>query len=231
MRLALIGKSISHSTSPHLYKRIIGPQIHYDLIDIQKESDLPPLSELAKNYHGINLTSPYKKFYLDQLNHQSEEVLKLGATNTISLKPNDFLGVNTDYLATETILRRFREDYPSLFILILGSGVMANLTKLLCENLSLRFLVVSRKTSPDLAQLNLKKFHQVGNQLLVINACSRDFIFEGEASGDEFFWDYNYKFLPHQNTLPFKVKSYWDGQEMLYLQAYHAANFWREHWP
>ncbi len=231
MRLALIGKSISHSSSPYLYKRIIGPHIQYDLIDIEKESDLPPLSELAKVYHGINVTSPYKKFYLDQLHHQSDEVLKLGALNTISLRPDYFVGVNTDYLATETILRRFQEEYPSLVVLILGSGAMANLTKLLCTKLSINFLEASRKSTPDLFHLNLKKFHQTGHQLLVINACSRDFIFEGEVRGDEFFWDYNYKFLPHQNTLPFKVKSYWDGQEMLYLQAYHAANFWREHWP
>ena len=231
MKLALIGRSIAHSSSPLLYRKILGSEIQYDLIDIQDESQLPSLEELASRYQGINLTAPYKKFYLKDLKDVAPEALSLNAINTISLGPSSFRGINTDYFATEAILIRFLHDYPKLHLLILGSGVMANLTKLLCEKYGISFNQVSRSNSENLSRLNVETFHQAGSQLLIINACSRNFIFQGHTTGEELFWDYNYKFLPHQNTLPFRIKSYWDGQEMLYLQALHAAKFWRECWP
>jgi shikimate dehydrogenase len=228
MRLALIGKGISHSASPSIYKKILGSKIQYDLIDIQNESQLPLLIDLAKSYDGINITSPYKKNYLPQLISLSPEAQYLQAVNTIFLKQNRFFGVNTDYFAVEYILKKFKVDYPNSNILILGSGVMAKLTQYVCQKLSLDFLQFSRSSNPEIEHLDLRPYQRLNSQLLVINACSRDFCFKGKTTGDEFFWDYNYRFFPHQNTLPFFFKAYWDGQEMLNLQAEYAVKFWKE---
>ncbi len=228
MKLALIGKGIAHSASPSIYKKILGPQIHYDLIDIQDEVQLPSLMDLAKTYDGINITSPYKKNYLSQLNFLTPEVHHLEAVNTILLNQNHFSGANTDYFAVETLLKKFKEDYPQSHLLLLGSGVMAKLTQYVCQKLSLDILQISRSTNPDMEHLDLRPYHRMNSQLMVINACSRDFYFKGQTTGDEFFWDYNYRFLPHQHTLPFFFKVYWDGQEMLNLQAEYAVKFWKE---
>ena len=228
MKLALIGKGIAHSASPSIYKKILGSQIEYDLIDIQDEARLPSLIDLATTYDGINITSPYKKSYLPHLNSLSPEAHYLEAVNTIFLKQNHFSGANTDYFAVETLLKKFKDDYPQSHILLLGSGVMAKLTQYVCQKLALDILQISRSTNPELEHLDLRPYHRLNSQLMVINACSRDFCFKGKTTGDEFFWDYNYRFFPHQNTLPFSFKVYWDGQEMLNLQAEYAVKFWKE---
>lgn len=228
MRLALIGKGISHSASPSIYKRILGPKIQYDLIDIQDEGQLPLLLDLAKTYDGLNITSPFKKSYLPQLISLSPEAHSLQAVNSIFLGKNTFSGINTDYFAVEDLLKKFKVDFPDSHILMLGSGVMAKLTQYVCQKLSLDLTHFSRTSNPELEHLDLRPFYRLNSQLLVINACSRDFCFKGKTTGHEIFWDYNYRFLPHQNTLPFFFKAYWDGQEMLHLQAEYAVKFWKE---
>jgi hypothetical protein len=86
----------------------------------------------------------------------------------------------------------------------------------------------SRKNHHNLANLDLTTLSLEGIQLLIINSCSRDYVFKGRTTGDEIFWDYNYSFIPHQNSLPSLVKLYQDGQDMLELQAKAAIKFWKE---
>ena len=84
MKFALIGKSISHSLSPKMYRDIFQCELDYELLDIQDEKELPSLSRLASLYNGVNITSPYKKFYSDSVIIDSPDVAKLGAINTLS---------------------------------------------------------------------------------------------------------------------------------------------------
>lgn len=226
MRLGLIGKKISHSGSPAIYKKLIGPHIQYDLIDIDSADDLPSINELKKNYSGINITSPYKTHYVEAVQILDPAVLKLGAINTISFSEKGVFATNTDLVAVRTILQSFQNRYSSLKLIVLGSGVMAQMTVILAEELGLPLQLLNRTTHPQLSQIDLRKFEDTSVQTIVINACSRDFIFAGEISSSSIFWDYNYHFLPHQNTLPSRVKEYQDGQEMLYLQAIAACSFW-----
>jgi hypothetical protein len=125
------------------------------------------------------------------------------------------------------ILKNYRAKYGELQILLLGDGVMATVTKLVAKDLKIPLLQFSRKLHGDLSALDLTEY-QDKTQPLIINSCSRDFVFNGKVSGREIFWDYNYSFLPHQNTLPSRVLVYQDGQEMLELQAKAAIYFWRE---
>ena len=226
MRLGLIGKNISHSGSPAIYKKLIGIEVKYDLIDISEPDDLPTLTSLAKSYDGINITSPYKAHYLSQVIIQDKAVKNLGAINTLAFTSIGVEATNTDLIAVRSILSSFKTKYPTLNLIVLGSGVMARMTMIVAEELKLLATQLSRSSHPNLAQLNLAPFEKTEAQNLVINACSRDFVFAGELHSDNIFWDYNYHFLPHQNTLPFKVKEYQDGQEMLYLQAVAAKLFW-----
>lgn len=225
MKLALIGKSISHSLSPKLYKDIIAPDIEYDLIDVASPAQLPKLSDLALKYNGINITSPYKRDYFSSVIVNNSEVQELGAINTIAFTEKGWFGTNTDLLAVEEILKDYQQQYPKLHLIILGSGVMGRLAAIVARKLKLSHLILDRKSGLH-SHLDLRSFHQMGSQNLVINACARDFIFEGEIHQESIFWDYNYHLLPHQNTLPLKVSSYLDGQAMLLIQAKAAAKFW-----
>jgi shikimate dehydrogenase len=225
MKLALIGKSISHSRSPYLYQQILGHETAYDLIDVDIKQ-LPLLSELSLKYDGINITSPYKENYIDQVKMEDELVLALGAINTIDLRTAPYLATNTDLLAVRSLLKSYVSRFPQLHLILLGSGVMARVIGLVAKELKISIVSLGRKSHPDVSTLALKPFESTSAQNLVINACSRDFIFQGSLDPNAIFWDLNYHFLPHQNTLPFKVKEYHDGQEMLFLQAKAAVHFW-----
>lgn len=226
MRLALIGKSILHSASPALYQKLLGPDITYDLLDVPSEAELPSLAELAQAYDGINVTSPYKRFYFHETLVRDDVVRSLGAVNTLSFSENGTLATNTDVIAVRNILKNVQQTYSNLSIILFGSGVMAKVTQLVCGELGLRLQTFSRSQRPDLDTLDLRSWHKGGEQMLVINSCSREFVFKGNCSGEEIFWDYNYDFIPHQTTLPLRVKDYQDGREMLALQAQAAVDFW-----
>lgn len=222
MKLALVGKNISHSLSPKLQKEIWKDQLTtYDLIDVSDVSQLPSLDELALQYDGINITTPYKEAYVKDVKIVSDLAQVIGAINTISLK--DKTATNTDILATEKILTRFYNDNPLVEIHLLGSGVMARMTELIAKKLSIPFHQYSRTTHGDLTNLNLKA---LDHNALVINACSRSFTFKGDISSQVLFWDFNYSFDPHR-YLAQKVKTYFDGQELLWEQAKFAALFWK----
>jgi shikimate 5-dehydrogenase len=225
MKFALIGKSISHSLSPKLYRDIFQCDLEYDLLDISDEKNLPELHQLAAKYQGVNITSPYKQYYSHSVIIESPDVAKLGAINTLSFTEKGIYGTNTDLVAVEQILRHLQKDSENIHLTILGKGVMAKLTILICDKLQIPYEVMDRSMGLQ-ADTSLTNFYY-GPGHIVVNACSRDFVFTGEIHPDSHFWDYNYNFIPHKNTLPSRVKTYNDGQEMLWIQANAAAEFWQ----
>lgn len=222
MKLALIGRNISHSLSPKLQKEIWKENlVGYDLIDVPDEASLPSLDELALKYDGINITTPYKESYLEVVKIESALAKEIGAINTINLK--DKTATNTDILATEKILSEYLLQNPELEVHLLGAGVMARMTQLICQKIKIPFQQYNRKTHGDLTYLDLSKLDK---NALVINACSRSFTFKGDISSQVMFWDFNYSFDSHR-YLAQKVKAYIDGQDLLLQQAIFAAQFWQ----
>jgi shikimate 5-dehydrogenase len=224
MKLALIGRGIQHSLSPKLYRDILGDQLEvYDLLDIPHEEDLPALSELAQRYDGLNITAPYKQSYFPQLLVKETWSKELAAVNVIDLKSAPYCGGNTDAQAFELILLRWKAAYPGLRLIILGDGVLGRMARLMAERHGLEFHILSRRRS-NLHSAQMTAPHPAPT--LVINTCSRDFVFSGPIHPDFSFWDLNYDFLPHASLLPDLVKFYQDGREMLELQARAAIAFW-----
>ena len=230
MKLGLLGYPITHSLSPKLYQTFIPSELEsYELFSYSNPADVPPLSYFSSKLDGLNITAPYKKHFIKQIEIHSSLVKTIGAANCLAF-PGDgrVIGTNTDLLAVVEILKNYLSTYPTLKIILLGDGVMAHVTKLVAEDLKISLSQFSRKTHPDLSRLDVASLNKNGVQTLIINSCSRDFVFQGPVSGDEIFWDYNYSFIPHQNSLPSLVKAYHDGQEMLELQAKAAIKFWKE---
>lgn len=223
VKLALIGKNISHSLSPQLQQEIWREELlSYDLIDVEDESSLPSLTSLADKYLGVNITTPYKEAYVGAVKVESSIAQKLGAINTIAL--TDMSATNTDAVAVEKGLRKYMEILPRLKVHLLGGGVMARMTELICDELQINLECYTRHSHGDLTSLELSK---LDNNDLVINSCSRSFVYQGSISSDCHFWDYNYSFPQHQ-SLSMRVKSYQDGQQLLLDQAISAAHFWRQ---
>jgi shikimate dehydrogenase len=227
MRLALLGYPISHSLSPKIYNELLGNKLaSYELLEIQNPADIPTLFELSKKLDGLSITAPHKKHFLKDKIEISELVKNVGAINTLFFKNGKVLATNTDVLATKIILERFQITYPKLKLILLGNGSMAKLTKILASQLGIPLIQKFRMDGVNLSEMNLKELYNPDYQTIVINSCSRSFVFTGELHPSYLFWDYNYDFSAHRDTLPQKVSSYKDGQEMLRLQAIEAIKFW-----
>lgn len=223
VKLALIGRNIAHSKSPSLQRDIWGDELlSYDLIDVADPQSLPKLSKLATQYLGVNITTPYKESYFNEVSVESNIAEAIGAINTISLV--DMSGTNTDALAVERILANYQQQIPRLVIHLLGGGVMARMTVLIAQQRALPLHSYTRQTHGDLSVLDLSK---LDSNDLVINSCSRQFIFSGKINSRCHFWDYNYAFPAH-HYLQQRVSTYQDGQELLQQQAICAAQFWRQ---
>jgi shikimate dehydrogenase len=232
MKLGLLGYPINHSKSPELYQRFLQSRLtSYDLISFEREELIPDLEFFRSRLDGLNITSPYKEHFVSLIEIPSPLVRALGAVNTLAFLENRTLGTNTDLVAIVEILKNYQRQYGELLILLLGDGVMARVTRLVARDLQIPLKQFSRKMTQDFARLDLRYHGEKGKQTIIINSCSRDFVFHGQLADDIIFWDYNYSFLPHQNTLPSQVKAYHDGREMLELQAKAAIQFWQEHNP
>lgn len=230
IKLALIGKNIQHSKSPDLYRGILGNEIQYNLLDFANAAEIPSAKELLTIYDGVSITSPYKKHFLPEIKLTSRAAL-VGAINCLRLKDGIISGENTDFLAIVDILKNWIQLYKQLNVVILGDGVMSNVTQHALNECSItNFKIFSRKTINHFDQLNISEIFETqfpaSGQRIVINSCSRDFIFKGQIDKKTIFWDYNYNFEQHLQPLSSKTQQYVDGLKMLELQALHALVFW-----
>jgi len=230
MKLGLLGFPIEHSLSPILYEKLLGSELtSYEKFSYQTSADVPELSYFSERLHGLNITSPYKRHFLKDVTIPDEVVREIGAINTIAFKDHQSFATNTDYLAVVEILENYQKKYGAVHLLILGDGAMAEMTKKVATRQGLAFEQFSRKLTEDFSNLDLRAHERNNYQTIIVNACSRDFVFQGKLTGNEFFWDYNYSFLPHESRLPSQVKEYHDGREMLELQAAAAIKFWKSY--
>lgn len=222
-KLALIGKNIAHSKSPEVYKTLLDNNVEYTLLDFLSEKEIPKLSEMLKTFDGISITTPYKEHFIKDV-MLDPEAKQLNAINCISQKKDQFIGHNTDFLAIVDILKKYFEENKIDRVIILGDGVMSRVCSHVLNNLKINFEVLSRKQTPNFSNLNLVEYLD-RESLLVINTCSRDYVYSGDVNFKILFWDLNYSFKPHQDHLLTKCH-YKDGLEMLYLQAEYALGFW-----
>lgn len=229
MRLGLLGYPVKHSRSPELYRKFLGPELtSYELFSCERKEDIPTLETFRKSFDGLNITSPYKEHFVGEIEIPSPLVRSLGAVNTLAFVGDKTFGSNTDLVAIVEILKNYKRDYGDIKILLLGDGVMARVTRLVADDLGIPLIQFSRRMTTNFSNIDLRKYQDNDFQNIIINSCSREFVFNGQVSGDEIFWDYNYAFSPHETALPGMVKLYHDGQEMLELQAKAAINFWKE---
>ncbi|MBC7713936.1 MAG: hypothetical protein H7177_11390 [Rhizobacter sp.] len=225
-KFALVGKEISHSRSPEMYRKLISPNVEYDLLDYKESSDIPKAKTLLSQYDGINITSPYKKHFLEEI-ELTTNAREIGAVNCLKRSGDKIIGENTDYLAIVDILKEMVKENSALDVVVLGDGVMSKVVQVAMKNLKLDSQILSRKLTKNFHKINLNSyFHPQNGIPLVINTCAREYVFTGELPGNSFFWDFNYNFPQHSHHLFHKIQKYFDGLNMLERQAFYAVAFW-----
>lgn len=225
-KLGLLGSNISHSKSQQMYEKILGEPVDYTLLDYQSEESIPFLESLfGEGYLGLSITYPFKKTFLNKVFIQDERVRRLNAINCLKKEKDKVLATNTDFLAAQRLLKNFSpEEYN---FLVLGAGNMAGVFEECFKESLNNSKFLNRREHGDLNQISYDNLFQKDDQksLLLINCCSRDFIFHKNLPKGSVFWDMNYS-MPEHDSLVEKGIDYRNGLDLLFWQAKFACDFW-----
>ena len=120
MQCGLLGEKLGHSYSP---------QIHAELADYEyrlyeKAPDEVEAFIRQGDWHGLNVTIPYKKTVVPFCDELSETAETIGSVNTLLRREDGTLyGDNTDAFGFETLLRKtYPADLSGKKALVLGTG-------------------------------------------------------------------------------------------------------------
>lgn len=226
INLGLLGKNIKHSNSKIVYEKLLKHSINYQLFDYKQASGIPSLNNLFSDIVGLSITSPYKKHFLQNVIIDNK-VKKLPAINCIKKDGEKFIATNTDYFAIIEIIKDFELSHTKLKFIILGDGVMSDVTQIILDELKFNYEVLSRKNNKNFysVKFNQKNFGSI-EKIILINTCAREYSFTNDIDPQFIFWDYNYNLDHHLNGVAVRVNQYVDGNSMLLTQARYALEFW-----
>lgn len=126
MRIGLLGEKLSHSLSPLIHNFIyekLSLNLNYELFETsQNEIDNFQDYMRENEIFAVNITIPYKKNFLENLDFISENAKKISAINLMYLKEDKFYGENTDYFGFKYTLENNKIDVKDKRIYIIGKG-------------------------------------------------------------------------------------------------------------
>lgn len=143
-RFGLIGKPISHSLSPALFRAAYGGRYDYDLIETPDFESA--WKEFLEHYDGINVTAPYKEQALEKADILSEECEAIGATNLLIKTPEGIKAYNTDYSAVALMLLELLSKRPLSTALVIGCGGAGKAATVAALEMGLKTSIANRNT-------------------------------------------------------------------------------------
>ena len=146
MRCGLLGEKLGHSYSPELHA-FFG-DYSYELFEIPPEQLGDFMRE--RDFHGLNVTIPYKKMIYDLCDNLTEAARAIGSVNTIVRQPGGFLlGDNTDAAGFEGMVWKSRIRILGRKCLVLGSGGASLSVQYVLKKLGAGEIVVISRSGPD----------------------------------------------------------------------------------
>lgn len=127
MKFALIGGKLQHSYSAIIHKMffdLTGIKGTYELVEVPSADNLKEKIKFFEQnvFTGINVTIPYKKEILKYADILSDEVVKLGAANTVHFHKDKRIIYNTDYFGFKRTLELNKVNPSGQKWLVLGYG-------------------------------------------------------------------------------------------------------------
>ena len=141
MKCGLLGEKLGHSYSPQIHALL--SDYSYSLFEKQPEE----LENFLKqgDFHGLNVTIPYKKAVIPYLDELSPVAARLGAVNTVVRREDgSLIGHNTDYFGFKTTVEASGLKPKGKKTLVLGSGGASNTAVAVMEEMGSQVIVVSR---------------------------------------------------------------------------------------
>ena len=141
MKCGLLGRTLGHSYSPAIHAQLGD----YAYALYEKEPD--ELEDFLQNgdFHGLNVTIPYKKAVVPYCAQLSPKARALGSVNTlVRMSDGTLYGDNTDYDGFLSMVRLSGVDVKGKKALILGSGGASVTVQAVLESLGAQVVVISR---------------------------------------------------------------------------------------
>ncbi|MDJ0496867.1 MAG: shikimate dehydrogenase [Acidimicrobiia bacterium] len=102
MKLALFGSPAKHSLSPAMHRAALAATAidgDYVAREVDLDGFLAGIGELRRGgLDGANITMPYKRTALEEVDELNETAERVGAVNTIAVTSGSLVGDNTDVL-------------------------------------------------------------------------------------------------------------------------------------
>ena len=171
-KLGLIGHPLTHSFSKKYFDSKFSKEkvsnFSYELFDLKSIENFDHIINKHK-LSGVNITSPYKKKIIDQLDDldQISQITKSVNTIFIDKKSNNKFGFNTDYAGFNKLLLSCNLKKHK-HALILGSGGVSNTIKYALENKNISNYIISR--NPEINQFSYNDLENIlTKHTLIIN--------------------------------------------------------------
>lgn len=124
----LLGKSLPHSLSKDIYRRL---GLDYHLKELPDENAVKEFV-LKKDYCGLNVTIPYKETVLRLLDRVEKSAQAIGAVNTVLNDNGRLLGFNTDTGGMAGAFSNAKINPEKKRVMILGSGGTSKTAQYFC---------------------------------------------------------------------------------------------------
>ena len=142
MRCGLLGERLGHSYSPQIHAELAD----YEYLLYEKAPEEVEDFVLRGDWHGLNVTIPYKKTVLPFCDELSETARIVGSVNTLLRREDGTIfGDNTDVFGFETLLQRtYSAELSGKKALVLGTGGASVTVCAVLQNHGAEVISVSR---------------------------------------------------------------------------------------
>jgi len=157
----LIGYPIKNSLSPIMHNTIfefLGIKFKYSIVSCSEDRLLYFLKKIRnRKIHGANITFPYKRKVINNLDYIDEASRKIQSVNTVVFNKK-LLGYNTDYYGFLKLLFQFNVSVKYKKVLLLGSGGVAKTVIYCLLKSGCNYIVLANRTK--------KKAEEIKNRML-----------------------------------------------------------------
>ena len=144
----LIGYPLGHSFSKQYFTEKFEREgladCLFESFPIPTIDEFPALIAANPPLKGLGVTIPYKEQVLQFVDELSDEVKKIGATNSIKISGNKLIAYNTDIIGFEESFSKLLQPHHTK-ALVLGTGGASKAVQYVLDKLGIAFLVVTRQ--------------------------------------------------------------------------------------
>lgn len=238
----LIGYPLGHSFSKQYFTEKFEREgikdCSFEAFPIASIHAFPALLQSNPHLKGLSVTIPYKEQVLQFVDEMSEEVIAIGATNSIKIKAGKLTAYNTDIAGFEkSFVKLLKPEHKTA--LVLGTGGASKAVQYVLKKLGIAFLVVTRNKNGLPGYISYDELDEalITTHTIIIN-CTPVGMYPNEAAAPAIPYEYlgstHYLYdLVYKPALTLFLQKGRErgaitenGHEMLLIQAEESWRIW-----